>query len=53
LLADGVEVLALVLPEVELFHGGRVVAVLEGVFGVLLENVLNLLAPLDDSAYIN
>lgn len=51
MLADGVEVLTLVLPEVKLLHGGGVVAVLKGILGVLLEDVLDLLTPLDDSAY--
>jgi hypothetical protein len=46
--ADGVEVLTLVSPEVKFNVGVGVVTHLERVFGVLLEDVLDLTAPLDN-----
>lgn len=49
--ADGVEVLGLVLPEVDLGGGEGVVTVLERVLGVLLKHVLNLLLPVDNSGF--
>lgn len=49
--ADGVQVLGLVLPELDLGGGQGVVAVLERVLGVLLEDVLDLLLPVDDGGY--
>lgn len=51
--ADLVEVLALVFPELKLSHGVGVLAVLKGVFGVLLEHVLDLLLPVDDGSLKN
>jgi len=48
LLANLVQVLGFALPEVELSHGAGVLVVFEGVLGVLLENILNLLLPVDD-----
>jgi len=53
LLANAVQVLALVGPEAELLHGARILAVLESVLGVLLENVFNLTAPLNDRVLQN
>jgi hypothetical protein len=46
--ADAVQVLRLVFPELDLGRGKGVVAVLERVLGVLLEDVLDLLLPVDN-----
>ena len=48
LLADGVEVGALVLPELELGGGVGVVSLLEGLLGVLAKLSLDLLGPVAD-----
>jgi hypothetical protein len=46
--ADRVQVLGLVSPELNLGLGQRVVAVLKGALGVLLQHVLYLLLPVDN-----
>ena len=53
LLANAVQVITLVSPEAELFHGVGVLTVLQCVLGVLLQDVLDLTAPLHDSIYLN
>jgi hypothetical protein len=50
--ADAVEVLRLVLPEVKFSHGLGVFAVLQGVFWVLFEDVLDLFLPVNNGGYI-
>lgn len=50
LLADGVEVVGLVLPELDLNEGIGVLVPLEGALGVLLKDILNLLGPGDYGA---
>jgi hypothetical protein len=49
LLADGVQVVTFVLPEVELFSRIGVHSRLKSVFRILLEDVFNLSTPLYDS----
>jgi hypothetical protein len=51
LLADRVQVVTLVLPEVELFCRIGVHSVLESVLWVLLQDMLDLSAPLHDGVY--
>ena len=53
LLANAVQVVTLVSPEAELFHGVGILTVLQCVLGVLLQNVFDLTAPLHDSIYLN
>jgi len=50
LVADGVEVLRFVLPEVDLSQGIGVLVTLKGALGVLLEHILDLLSPSNDCA---
>jgi hypothetical protein len=50
--ADAVEVLRLVLPKVKFSHGLGVFAVLQGVFWVLFEDVLDLFLPVNNGGYI-
>jgi hypothetical protein len=49
--ADGVQVVTFVLPEIELFCGVGVHSFLESVLWVLLQDMLDLSAPLDDSVF--
>jgi hypothetical protein len=53
LLADLVQVFGLALPEVELGKRAGVLVVLEGILGVLLEDVLDLLLPVNDGSLKN
>jgi hypothetical protein len=53
LLADLVQVLGLALPEFKLGKRVGVPVVLEGVLGVLLEHILNLLLPVNDGSLQN
>lgn len=53
LLANLVQVLGFALPEVELSQWAGVLVVFEGILGVLLENVLDLLLPVDDGSLKN
>jgi hypothetical protein len=48
LLADLVQVFTLALPEFKLGQRARVLVVFKGIFGVLLEHILDLLLPVDD-----
>ena len=50
LFADGVQVVGLVLPELDLSQGVGVLVSLEGALGVLLQHVFNLFCPRDDCA---
>jgi hypothetical protein len=51
LLADRVEILTLVLPEINLGQRIWVVSVLQGALWVLLEDVLDLLGPVNDGSF--
>jgi hypothetical protein len=51
LLADLVQVLGLGFPEVELSQGVGMPVIFEGILGVLLEHILDLLLPVDDRSF--
>ena len=50
LVADSVQVLRFVLPELDLSQGIGVLVSLEGAFGILLKDILNLFGPCNDCA---